>query len=350
MVDITLSSQVSKLLQRFDKTLSSSPSLVTSSSYLQDSSSSSSLLKQGKVPSMTSSGQSSSNLKEPTSSYQNLKLLFQSTVERYIKPASPRSMTPEQSSLRLPNNLQDIQEFSHFKEPRSATPTLSGLSSNSGLSSSKQLPKFQPRLNKNSLKIASRLGESRARLETGPVKNVVVEEESFTYKPAINKKSKKLAKGKDPRWNTLYLQGEEKRREMDRIRSDAEMKERELEECAFRPNILQPSLNSDPQKTVERLNNWAKSKEIKIKEKKDNEIDKDMKECTFAPKIKQVSYLNEGLESVKGVSRYVTRGQKIKNDQSPDRSQVISSNKDIDRKKYKELVQALHDELYSLDL
>lgn len=343
MVEFTLSSQVSKILSRFDRTLTSSPSYIKSLSFVQDSPAS------GK-----SSGQSfnranlaleSPESSTPTSSYQNLQHLYKSTIEKYVKPASPRSLTPEYHSIRSIKQLTEIQEYSSSKGNRSTTPVVS-----SSLSM-KKMPCFQPRLNKNSIKIAEKLGESKERLLANQMSKSRIKEESFTYRPKINALSKKIGKNKEgKRWDLLYVQGKEKKKEMERIRSEVEMKERELEESSFRPNVLAPSLNADPEKTVERLNNWAKSKEIKIKERKETELDRDMKECTFIPKLVQVSYANDGLNSVKGVGKYLQRGKKIKLEKVQEVSPSHSPSKDIDRKKYKELVEALHNELFSLEL
>jgi len=132
---------------------------------------------------------------------------------------------------------------------------------------------------------------------------------------------------------------------------ETEIQERKKEAFTFRPNILQPSLEVDSNKTVERLENWAKGKDQKIRERKDREIDKDMKECTFAPKFIEPQHSTKSLSNIKGVSKYVERGQRLKTDKSQDLFQLSSSSKkDLNKKKFFELQQALHDELFSLDL
>lgn len=319
-----MSSQVSKILSRFERKLSSSPSFIKTLDFVENPVCSSP--KKSQIPQNSSPA------------FQTLKTLYQDSIVKYFKSESPRSMTPDNNSVPALT-----QEY------RSVTPS----STSTSTRSQKALPLFQPKLNKNSVKIASKLGNPRERLLT-PNATQVIEEELFSYKPKINKKSQKIDKNKnetDHRWNTLYAQGKEKRIERERIRMEIEMHERKKEACTFKPQILQPSFAIDSHKTIERLENWAKGKNQKLKEKKDKEIDKDMQECTFAPRLIEPQHSTKSLSNIKGVSKYVERGQRIKTDKSQDLLQVSSNpQKDLNKKKFFELQLALHDELFSLEL
>lgn len=321
MVDFTISSQVTKILSRFDRKISPPPSIIKTLDFTE-------------VPALDSP-KKSSNPQNSSPAYEKLKTLFQDSFTKYFHPESPKSLTPERSFPAL------------IPEHRSITP------SSSSSHSLKSIPLFQPMLNKNSIKIASKLGNVKERLLTANTTQVI-EEEKFSYKPRINKKSQKIVgnKGeKDYKWNCLYAHGKEKRIEREKIRLEMEIQERKNDSCTFRPNVLNPSSNTDYNKTTERLTNWAKGKNQKIKEKKDLEIDKDMKECTFTPKLAKLYQSKEELSSIKGINKFVQRGQRIKTDRSQEVSQVsLSPTKDMNQKKFSELQQALRAELFSLDL
>lgn len=314
---------MSKILSRFDKTLNSSPGLCKTT-----------------VPALSSflKPSGSDHQKSTTSSKLNLKDLYYDSIGKLLKPTSPTSSTPD---ITLPIT----------PAKRSKTPTLSKNSTQILKTS-----KFQPKLNKNSLKIASRLGSSHDRLTTSTPRILPIPDENFSFHPEINNKSKLLSSSRiesKHRWEALYANSEEKREKIEQLKSILQLKETDLqkESCVFKPQILQPSVNVKPTETVNRLNNWARVKEMKLKEKKDNEIDKDLKECTFAPKIIELQGFAEQVREIKGLAPYINRGKRLQIEKPLSATLASNTqNKDINKKQYSALVQALHNELLSLDI
>jgi hypothetical protein len=324
MVEINISKQVSKILSRFDRKISSSPTYSSALESLKKDPSCSEYLRVGTVK----------NLKEDQKQSINLKELYQESIGKYLKQTSPRSFTPDISAIYKP-------------ETRSTTPKLY----KNTTQILKKPSNFHPKLNKNSLKIAAKLGDPKDRLLNSSMVKIPAQEDQFSYQPEINQKSKILAKsnGKQ-RWETLFTQGEEKRKDIEKLRKILEEKEKDQSEFIFKPSILQPTNISNPTETIERLTNWAKSREQKLKEKKDSEIDKDMKECTFMPRINEIIQCEESIAEIKGVTPYIERGKKIKSTMNTQNTSQMIVSKDLNKKKYTELVEALHQELQSLEL
>ena len=331
MVEIGISKQMSRILSRFDKNLNTSPTCPGSIDPFTFAPNSKSNFLRSSTPELQQD-QSKSDL--------NLKDLYHESIGRFLKQPSPRAYTPD---LTLPLN----------QEQRSKTPTLSKNSTQILRKSSN----FQPKLNKNSLRIAARLGDPQERLVTSSSKFIEAPDELFTFHPEINKRSKKLADVSGiytkNRWEALYAHGEEKKKQNEQMKALLDLKETEKthSECLFKPQVLTPSVNSNPSHTVDRLNKWAKGRELRLKEKKDSEIDKDLKECTFTPKIKEFQQSRENLTEIKGISPYIQRGKKLQIEKPLESTfGPTSKSKDIDKKKYESLLKALHDELQSLEL
>ena len=331
MAEISITKQMSKILLRIDKKLGSSPTYSALDS-IKNTIRNNELILRSTTPEIPKI--------EPKTTI-NLRNLYHESIGKFLKQPSPRSQTPETTA---PVKLEE----------RPKTPTLSKNSTQVLQKSSK----FQPKLNKNSLKIAERLGNSKDRLTTSTSKMSTAPDECFAYKPEINKKSNKIANSlkKDTkyRWEALYALNDQRKKDIEQLKSTLQLNDKSQEECIFKPQVLQPSINSNPANTVERLTNWAKNREVKLKERKDNIIDKDMKECTFMPKIQETQEFipaQENLSEIKGISPYIQRGKRLKTEKTQENlSQIVTVSKDINKKKYDELLEALHNELQSLEL
>jgi hypothetical protein len=326
MAEISVSKEVRKLLSRIDKKLPASPIYedgtddITPNSFLS-----------GTVPS--SIKQSSS--KEATLDY--LKNIYQESIAKYLKEPSIRSQTP---TISKPNPVD-----------RSATPTLAQTRTRV----IEESDTFSKQNTKNLTKSVKRLAETKEKTINSSTPKLVASESQFRYHPEINQRSKWIDKGKgtgSARWETLYSQGKEKRKQLEKKKIESEISERKKEEFSFKPQILQPSEKCDVNMTVERLNNWAKNKEIRLKEKKDGEIDRDLRECTFMPKTTEVLQKNDSFIDIKGVNPYIKRGKRIQNEGILENTVIMnqSLHKDLNKKKYEDLVDALHNELQSLEL
>lgn len=319
-----------KVLTRFENKLSSSPGYVRALEFIQHGQSSKDLLN--KTPTQQLS-------QESTKKNMNIKDLYYESIGKYLKPESPRSHTPDIATLPKKDN------------DRPSTPLITNIQ---GQAFRKPM-KFQPKLNKKSMKIASKLGDPKDRLMGSSSSRFVEPDDPFTHQPEINKKSQKIASSRDDgknRWDALYTHGEEKRKNIEKLRSELQLRDKTPEECSFKPQILQSKSSRDPRAVVERLSKWAEVKETKIKEKKEAGIGKDMKECTFNPKLFETKQYNDNFTEIKGVSSFIERGKKIKNDLSLEGTTMTSTTitKDMNKKKYKELIGVLHDELQSLEI
>ena len=328
MSESTISNRVSKIITRLDQKLSYSPSYTQTSEHF-------------KISSVNESRKSEVRPNIQTDSIKTLACLqeiYQNSIGKYLRtelrsktpdlpepePAKPRSTTPKTPSAP--------------KSPSQATPLS---------------PAFQPKLNKNSLKIASRLNSSKERLSPNPAPKLPSRDEEFTYHPQINKKSQVISSKKPesrPRWDHLYLQGQDKKKELAKIREENEAKQKCLLNCSFKPNILKPSQKTDTNATIQRLEVWAKNKEVKIKSKKENDAGRDLKECTFMPKIIENLLTSENFYEIKGVAPYIERGKKLQSQTHESTTVIHSATRDINKKKFNQLVNALRSELQSIDL
>lgn len=264
--------------------------------------------------------------------------LYYESIGKYLESTPIRSCTPDETYIQ--------------KQEKGRVTTVI-FPSNEGQEYQNPI-KFQPKLNKKSMKIAAKLGDSKKRLTTSPNK-IKITEDFNTHHPEINKISKKLAEGRDNGknvWDSLYNKGENKRKAIERLKLKIQLLENYHEEFSFRPNILQNCSGRSKVDIVERLCQWAKDRECKIKEKKEANVDKDMKQCTFNPRITASRLLNHNFTDIKGVSAYIERGRRIKNDLNLDCMQTKNNTivKDANKKKYKEILSTLHDELQSLEI
>ncbi|OMJ91409.1 hypothetical protein SteCoe_6097 [Stentor coeruleus] len=264
--------------------------------------------------------------------------IYYDSIGKYINSIPLRSCTP---------NAPDIQKQEKYQGT-------TDILSNNDIHESRKSIRFQPKLNKKSIKIASKLGDSKKRLTTSPNK-IKFTEDFNTHHPEINKISQKLTEGRDNGknvWNSLYDKGEDKKKAIERLKLKIRLIENYHEEYSFRPNILQNSSNRSKIDIAERLYQWAKDRECKIKEKKDANADKDMKECTFYPRITENKLFNDNFTDIKGVSTYIERGRRIKNDMNLECMQIKNNTvvKDVNKKKYKEILNILHEEVQSLDI
>lgn len=341
MSEISISNQVTKILSRFDQKIS-----IPAQSTLDQ------ILRKPTTPeyfkdSSINYDKKNSSTLENSKTLKSLKAIYEAS---FNKPLTIDQKLDNSSQIFRSKTPDQIIPANKSTQYRAGSPAIT--------KSSTQLAqnplKFQPKLNKNSLKIASKLNIPKDRLTTSSTPKLIPRDESYTYRPQINKKSQKILQKNPenkPRWDTLYTKGREKQREIEKNRTEnEEREEKEALNCSFRPNILQPSSNVNPSQTVERLAVWAKNREVKLKEKKETEAGKDLKECTFMPKITEILNFPETLTEIKGISRYIQRGKMIKNSGLEETfiSQPVS--RDINKKKYNELVEALHNELQSLEI
>ena len=184
MVEISISKQVSKILSRFDQKLISSPSYEQTlkivgkeSEFLRPKKNfPNDYLFRSTTPDIS---------KEESRSTINLKELYNQSLAKYTKQPSPRSLTPD---------IVPIQ-----KEERCTTPN----HDKNYTQIVKKNSNFQPKLNKNSLKIAAKLGDAKDRLTTSTTHKNLAADEHFTYKPQINSKSKIIA-------NTTKIDGKQR--------------------------------------------------------------------------------------------------------------------------------------------
>ena len=341
MSETSISNQVTKILSRFDQKISI-PAQTTLDQLLRKAAATESL-----------KDLSIKNDKKNCSTLENSKTLksLQTIYEASFNKPLTIDQKCDKSSLvfrsKTPDQITPAIKDTHY---RAGSPAINKSSTQLAQNSLK----FQPKLNKNSLKIASKLNIPKDRLTTSSTPKPAPRDESFTYRPQINKKSQKILQKNPenkPRWDTLYSRGIEKQKEIEKNRTEnEEREEKEVLNCSFRPNILQPRSNVNPTQTVERLAVWAKNREIKLKEKKETEAGKDLKECTFMPKITEILNFPETLTEIKGTSRYIQRGKMIKNSGLEETLISQPINRDINKKRYNELVEALHNELQSLEI
>lgn len=137
---------------------------------------------------------------------------------------------------------------------------------------------FKPALNKNSLRIASQLSPKRPESST-------VREEEYPFHPEINETSRKLdinsKRSLSPRWHSLYNMNLDHRERMELKRKEKLLKDSDVE-CTFRPTITAGTLNGNPN-TVQRLYQWEDRKLVKRKKMQEEKEKKQFEECTFSP-------------------------------------------------------------------
>lgn len=111
---------------------------------------------------------------------------------------------------------------------------------------------FTPQISLKSILIANKLGESRERL-LKPLQEPKFELANYSFRPKLNKVSEKLAQkrarsnSKD-KWESLYSSNKDKVENVEiSDRNDLN------EECTFRPNIGDPSVNINVTETIDRL-------------------------------------------------------------------------------------------------
>ncbi|CAG9320409.1 unnamed protein product [Blepharisma stoltei] len=234
---------------------------------------------------------------------------------------------------------------------------------------------FQPQLSKKSMVIAKKLGSAKERLLTQPAREATNNTESLTFKPEINKKSAKIANklttpSKQNRWEALYLQGHEQKIKLEKIRKEAEESKKEDKECTFKPSITPTKERPDKSSTIDRLLSWGKVKEQKIKQKRDDDLEKDLEGCTFTPQINDLKYfIEEDISSLRGVSKFLDRqhaARRLKEEKfgptpikeelsSEQTSEGVSqynstTSKDITMQEFAEAIESLHDELHSFQI
>lgn len=141
---------------------------------------------------------------------------------------------------------------------------------------------FKPELNKNSLKIAEKLGPfgNRSSLHSKSASN-----ESFSFKPEINKNSSMASRrSSSPRWKKLYGLNIERRERLELLRQA--LAENDVDyECTFQPKTLRKNGGLTNTDTVQRLNDWEKRRQSKIDGMRNSSSDKNLDECTFKPML-----------------------------------------------------------------
>ena len=371
MSESIISNQVNKILNRFDQKLSSSPSYAKTLELLKISS-----INESKISEVRPNTQT-----DPVKTLTCLQEIYQNSIGKYLHPRlqskTPDLPDPQPSKLRSTTpappappatTSTEVTQTTQLPQASPASLAPSTLSK----SPSQKIPstqRFHPKLNKNSLKIASRLCSSQERLTpnvnininpnpnsnllTTPTSKHQSQEDEFTYQPQINLKSKKLS-SKNPesnsRWDHLYLQGQCKQKELAKLRELSIAKENSYINCSFKPNTLNPSQETNPSATVQRLEIWAKNKETKIKQQKETNAINTFKECTFMPKITENFPTHENFQSIKGVTRYINQGKKVQTLLHNSSTSRPSPCKSLNKHKFNQLVAALRSELFTIQL
>lgn len=242
-------------------------------------------------------------------------------------------------------------------------------------SSNRSESPFQPQLSKKSLLIAKKLGSAKERLTNTPTREALNSTETLTFKPEINKRSERIVSkispnvNKNNRWEMLYNKGNEQKAKLEKKRKEAEdAKIKDDKECTFRPNITPIKERPEGSNTVERLLNWGRIKEQKIKQKRDNDVEKDLEGCTFVPQINEIKfYQEESTAGLRGVNKFLDRqaqARKLKEEkfgvfkeeyiqeiESATNSAYMSTmSKDLTLQDFTEAIESLHDELHSFPI
>jgi hypothetical protein len=139
---------------------------------------------------------------------------------------------------------------------------------------------FQPELDKNSLKIAEKLGTFGNR-NTSRHRSRSIEE--FSFKPQINKTTSEssMVSGEE-RWKQLYDLNLQRRERLALLRKNFEETEKDFE-CTFHPKTCKPGSSLAGSNAAQRLLDWETRRVNKLNQVRENSVDKDMDECTFKP-------------------------------------------------------------------
>lgn len=151
-------------------------------------------------------------------------------------------------------------------------------------------PSFKPAISKRSEKLASRLGEStQERLARKPQEKKFVDEEC-TFKPKVNRNSSSyssIKKEGKQKWEELYKLKDKKQEDIERLKKELENNQPETKECTFKPKLNKTSLKTSST-LFDRMKDWEKAKQDKIKQTQEIVQNKDLIGCTFAPQIKTI--------------------------------------------------------------
>jgi hypothetical protein len=219
---------------------------------------------------------------------------------------------------------------------------------------------FQPELDKNSLKIASRLGEFGNR-NTSRNRNRSMSIEEFSFKPKINKTSSEASinattgnvSGNGDRWQQLYDLNLQRRERLALLRKNFEETEKDFE-CTFHPKTCKPLVkgSADP---AQRLNDWETRRLLKLNQARETSVDKDSDECTFRPFLYgnlacQTTFTDFYVDSDKKKKKNYVEIHKAKF--TPDKIEWKSDKvaplfiSDINSNEYDEAIKELHDLLH----
>ena len=151
---------------------------------------------------------------------------------------------------------------------------------------------YSPAINKRSRNLAKWRSASPPRS-----KQCTCSCEEFNFKPSINTKSQELDKRKNdsnPRCKILHDLNTAIKSKLQTKRDYYKKQERFNIECAFSPKTkcCNISRSSSPISTANRLTKWLSEKELKLKEVKDQLKDKCISDCTFKPVINEPSPLS----------------------------------------------------------
>lgn len=88
----------------------------------------------------------------------------------------------------------------------------------------------------------------------------------------------------------------------------ARLEEEEDAACTFHPHISSPSQSPRPSQVSTRLVNWAKDREERLRQQRDDEIVKETEKCTFRPEVHVVKEPTPSpLRQNKGLDKFLER-------------------------------------------
>ena len=161
MAELYIPKKTKKFLLKSDKSLSSTQTFTKTIDRLK---------KDNSLLDVSSRLATMDTIKENSLFSTNLKQLYYDSIGKYLNKPSPRSQTPD---IIISFNTTE----------RSRSPILG-----SSMKTLNSQFNFKPMLNKNSLKIASKLKSSNKKLvTTTPTK--LLSQKLFTHKPSINRNS-----------------------------------------------------------------------------------------------------------------------------------------------------------------
>lgn len=158
----------------------------------------------------------------------------------------------------------------------------------------------------------------------------------------LNKKKTKK-KLKQSRWEQLYqlnkIQKETKEYFHQALKQDGEQKE--LQKCTFKPRLNKKSKklqkNRNKKNFFERKNEWQARKEQKLRNITESKQDKELLHCTFQPQILGVSKAEKkrkeliGNKPAKALNKFIER-QKLARKEKQRKQAILNGERGVDKK------------------